>query len=108
MVGALPKLGLKPDEEDAAFAVPGALNAEDDGVKPEGTESTGLFSTVFGAKRLDPAEAVAEAFVPLIALANMFDVDVAVGSKLGAGVTDWGVGVAGASLPRARLVDVAL
>jgi len=89
--------------------VPLLLEAEDDGVNPEAAgagfaDSTDAFSTVFGVKRFDSTEGTEEGFVPLMALANMLDVDVVVGCKLGVGAADWDIAVAGASLPRARLV----
>lgn len=80
--GVLPKLGLKPEDEDA-------VEVKREGVKPDAAGvdfvgSIGALSAFCGVKRPDPADED-EDLVPLMALANMFDVDVAVGCRLGVG-----------------------
>jgi hypothetical protein len=60
---------------------------------------------VFGAKRL--VDSAGAAGLLLMAFANMFEVAVAGGLNLGAGIEGCGVGVVGASAGRARFVGEA-
>jgi len=99
---SLPKLGLKPD---GAAGVLSSLVAGADGVKPNPVATLAVldgsaigFSFVLGANKfVDDCVAGADGLLP-IALANMFDVAVAVGLGF------CGVGLAGVSIARARLV----
>ena len=100
------KVGEKPVEVVVASDVLLPFVVDDDGVKPV-TDAAGFdgsaldVSPVFDMNKfVDTGEGTG--LLPM-ALANMFDVDVAGGLNFGVGAVGCGVGVVGASLGRARL-----